>query len=225
MAVFNIKHWFADGAFRTIIRNSAWLGSSNVVSALLGLLALSCAGKGMTPAMFGVLVIVQSYAKSISDFIKFQTWQLVVQYGTPALTNNNPQQFRNVVSFSFSLDIVSGAVAIVGGIALLPFLSHSLGLDDQSFWLAALYCTLIPSMASSTPTGILRAVDRFDLIAVQQATKPFLRAAGSVVAWYFDFGFAGFVIAWYVSNLVAAPCTGGLPRANYAAEISITPSN
>ncbi|HHL6715806.1 TPA: lipopolysaccharide biosynthesis protein, partial [Escherichia coli] len=184
MAGFNIKHWFADGAFRTIIRNSAWLGSSNVVSALLGLLALSCAGKGMTPAMFGVLVIVQSYAKSISDFIKFQTWQLVVQYGTPALTNNNPQQFRNVVSFSFSLDIVSGAVAIVGGIALLPFLSHSLGLDDQSFWLAALYCTLIPSMASSTPTGILRAVDRFDLIAVQQATKPFLRAAGSVVAWY-----------------------------------------
>ncbi|EPF5594015.1 hypothetical protein ACSS9L_004102, partial [Shigella sonnei] len=24
MAGFNIKHWFADGAFRTIIRNSAW---------------------------------------------------------------------------------------------------------------------------------------------------------------------------------------------------------
>ncbi|EOK3406922.1 hypothetical protein, partial [Escherichia coli] len=23
MAGFNIKHWFADGAFRTIIRNSA----------------------------------------------------------------------------------------------------------------------------------------------------------------------------------------------------------
>lgn len=125
MAGFNIKHWFADGAFRTIIRNSAWLGSSNVVSALLGLLALSCAGKGMTPAMFGVLVIVQSYAKSISDFIKFQTWQLVVQYGTPALTNNNPQQFRNVVSFSFSLDIVSGAVAIVGGIAFLIFIFAS----------------------------------------------------------------------------------------------------
>ncbi len=69
--------------------------------------------------------------------------------------------------------ISSAARWIVGGIALLPFLSHSLGLDDQSFWLAALYCTLIPSMASSTPTGILRAVDRFDLIAVQQATKPF----------------------------------------------------
>ncbi len=225
MAGFNIKHWFADGAFRTIIRNSAWLGSSNVVSALLGLLALSCAGKGMTPAMFGVLVIVQSYAKSISDFIKFQTWQLVVQYGTPALTNNNPQQFRNVVSFSFSLDIVSGAVAIVGGIALLPFLSHSLGLDDQSFWLAALYCTLIPSMASSTPTGILRAVDSFDLIAVQQATKPFLRAAGASLPGILTLVLRVLLLPGTPRILLAAPCTGGLPHVNYAAEISITRSN
>ncbi|SUX62122.1 Inner membrane protein yghQ [Citrobacter amalonaticus] len=117
-----MKKWFADGAFRTIIRNSAYLGSSNVVSALLGLLALSCAGKGMTPAMFGVLVIVQSYTKAISDFAKFQTWQLVVQYGTPALENNNQQQFRDVISFSFSLDIASGAAAILCGMGLLPFL-------------------------------------------------------------------------------------------------------
>lgn len=224
MAGFNIKHWFADGAFRTIIRNSAWLGSSNVVSALLGLLALSCAGKGMTPAMFGVLVIVQSYAKSISDFIKFQTWQLVVQYGTPALTNNNPQQFRNVVSFSFSLDIVSGAVAIVGGIALLPFLSHSLGLDDQSFWLAALYCTLIPSMASSTPTGILRAVDRFDLLYSRRRNL-FCAQRGASQPGILTLVLRVLLLPGTCRIWLAAPCTGGLPRANYAAEISITPSN
>lgn len=197
-----MKRWFSDGAFRTIIRNTAYLGSSNVVSALLGLIALSCAGKGMTPEMFGVLVVVQSYAKAISDFIKFQTWQLVVQYGTPALHSKNIQRFRDVISLSFGLDIVSGAVAVAGGMILLPFLSHSMGLTSDDFWLAMLYCTLIPSMAASTPTGILRAVDRFDLIAIQQATKPFLRALGSVIAWYFDLGFAGFVVAWYLSNLV-----------------------
>ena len=197
-----MKRWFSDGAFRTIIRNTAYLGSSNVVSALLGLLALSCAGKGMTPEMFGVLVVVQSYAKAISDFIKFQTWQLVVQYGTPALQSKNVQRFRDVISLSFGLDIASGAVAVAGGMILLPFLAHSMGLTSDDFWLAMLYCTLIPSMAASTPTGILRAVDRFDLIAIQQATKPFLRALGSVIAWYFELGFAGFVVAWYLSNLV-----------------------
>ena len=78
-----MKNWFSDGAFRTIIRNGAYLGSSNVVSALLGLIALSCAGKGMTPAMFGVLVIIQSYTKAISDFINWlfsmarQHWKII----------------------------------------------------------------------------------------------------------------------------------------------------
>jgi len=197
-----MKHWFSDGVFRTIIRNAAYLASSNALSALLGLVALSCAGKGMSTQMFGVLVVIQAYAKGISDVIKFQTWQLVVKYGATAVDNKNIRQFRDVISFSFALDIASGAIAVVAGMLLLPLLAHSLGLDRQSLWLAILYCTLIPSLAASTPTGILRAVDRFDLIAIQQAVRPLLRAAGSVISYLGDLGFAGFIITWYASNLI-----------------------
>lgn len=197
-----MKHWFSDGVFRTILRNAAYLASSNALSALLGLVALSCAGKGMSTQMFGVLVVIQAYAKGISDVIKFQTWQLVVKYGATAVDNKNIRQFCDVISFSFALDIASGAIAVVAGMLLLPLLAHSLGLDRQSLWLAILYCTLIPSLAASTPTGILRAVDRFDLIAIQQAVRPLLRAAGSVISYLGDLGFAGFIITWYASNLI-----------------------
>lgn len=197
-----MKHWFSDGVFRTILRNAAYLASSNALSALLGLVALSCAGKGMSTQIFGVLVVIQAYAKGISDVIKFQTWQLVVKYGATAVDNKNIRQFRDVISFSFALDIASGAIAVVAGMLLLPLLAHSLGLDRQSLWLAILYCTLIPSLAASTPTGILRAVDRFDLIAIQQAVRPLLRAAGSVISYLGDLGFAGFIITWYASNLI-----------------------
>ena len=199
-----MKHWFSDGAFRTIIRNSAYLGSGNVVSALLGLVALSCAGKGMSSEMFGVLVVIQSYTKAVSDFAKFQTWQFIVQFGMPALVSKNIQRFRDVIAFSFGLDITSGAIAMLIGMSLLPLLSKSLGLDAEDFKLALLYCTLIPSMASSTPTGILRTLDRFDLIAVQQAVKPFLIAIGSLISYFCNLGFAGFVITWFVSNLTGA---------------------
>jgi O-antigen/teichoic acid export membrane protein len=197
-----MKHWFKDGAFRTMLKNAAYLGSGSVASALLGLVALSCAGKGMSTEMFGVLVVIQAYTKAVSDLIKFQTWQFVVQFGTPALEGKNISRFRDVISFSFGLDILSSVVAVLGGMALLPFLSHSLGLDTHSLWLAVLYCTLIPSMTSSTPTGILRAFNRFDLIAVQQAIKPFLQAVGSLFCFYFELGFPGFIITWYVSNLI-----------------------
>ncbi|QHA87937.1 lipopolysaccharide biosynthesis protein [Serratia rhizosphaerae] len=197
-----MKRWFSDGAFRSILRNAAYLGSGSVASALLGLLALSCAGKGMSPEMFGVLVVIQAYTKAVSDFIKFQTWQFVVQFGTPALEHQNARRFRDVVAFSFGLDIASGIIAVLGGMIMLPLLSHALGLDSESFWLAMLYCTLIPSMTSSTPTGVLRAFNRFDLIAVQQAIKPFLQAVGSVISYYFELGFPGFVVTWYASNLI-----------------------
>jgi len=197
-----MKRWFSDGAFRSILRNAAYLGSGSVASALLGLLALSCAGKGMSPEMFGVLVVIQAYTKAVSDFIKFQTWQFVVQFGTPALEHQNTARFRDVVAFSFGLDIASGVIAVLGGMIMLPFLSHALGLDSESFWLAMLYCTLIPSMTSSTPTGVLRAFNRFDLIAIQQAIKPFLQAVGSVISYYFDLGFPGFIVTWYASNLI-----------------------
>lgn len=199
-----MKKWFSDGAFRTIIRNSAYLGSGNVVSALLGLLALSCAGRGMSPEMFGVLIVIQSYTKAVSDFAKFQTWQFIVQFGMPALVSKNIQRFRDVIAFSFGLDIVSGALAMLAGMILLPWLSDVIGLDAANFKLALLYCTLIPFMASSTPTGILRTLDRFDLIAVQQAIKPLMIAIGSLISYFFQLGFSGFIVTWFVSNLFAS---------------------
>ncbi|WP_158886288.1 lipopolysaccharide biosynthesis protein [Rhodanobacter sp. L36] len=197
-----MKHWFSDGAFRAIVRNASYLGSSNVVSALLGLLALACAGRGMSPALFGTLVVVQAYAKTVSDIAKFQTWQFVVQFGTPALARQDVTRFRDVTGFSFGLDLASGAVALVGGMILLPLLSHAVGISPADFWWALGYCTLIPTMTAATPMGILRSIDRFDLIAMQQAITPFLRATGSVAAYFGHLGFPGFLATWYVSSLL-----------------------
>jgi len=197
-----MKHWLSDGAFRAIVRNATYLGSGNLVGALLGLLALACAGRGMSPTLFGTLVVVQAYAKSVSDIAKFQTWQFVVQFGTPALVRQDIQRFRDVTAFSFGLDLASGVIALVAGMILLPLLGHAVGIDPVDFWWALAYCTLIPTMTAATPTGVLRAIDRFDLIAVQQAVTPLLRAIGSLIAYFGDLGFPGFIATWYVSSLV-----------------------
>ncbi len=191
-----------DNVFKSIIRNASWLLSSNIVGALFGLLALTCAGHGMSTAAFGTLVVVQAYAKVVSDVAKFQTWQMVVRFGAPALAKGQKERFCNVTNFSFGLDLMSGGVAMVAGMLLLPWLGHAMGLAASDTWLALGFCTLIPFMTSATSTGILRAIDRFDLIALQQMVKPALQATGSVIAWYFELGFAGFLVTWYLTSLV-----------------------
>lgn len=199
-----MTRWLADGAFRAILRNASYLGSGKIVSALLGLLALACAGRGMAPGEFGLLVVVLAYARGASDLAQFQTWQFIVRFGTPALAQRDSARFRDVTGFSFGLDLASGAVAFVAGVALLPLVGHAVGIEPQALRLAYIYCTLIPFMNAATPTGLLRTFDRFDLLALQELVTPIVRAAGALASYFAGLGFTGFIATWYLANLVDA---------------------
>lgn len=188
--------------FRAVLQNAAYLGSGKVVAALLGLAALALAGRGLPAALFGSLVVVEAYAKSVSGLAKFQTWQFIVRYGTPALTQGDLVRFRQVTGFSFGLDLASSGVALVGGMALLPLLAHAVGIHAEDLLFALFYCTLIPFMTAATPTGVLRVLDRFDLLAVQQAATPVIQAAGALLAFVGGLGFGGFLIAWYLARVL-----------------------
>lgn len=206
MKALNVKVWFADGVFRTILRNAWYLASSKLVAALLGLIALACAGRGLTPALFGTLVLIHAYANGVGALVKFQTWQLIVRFGAPALEHGDINELRDVTRFAFGLDLVSGLLGMAGGLILLPFLAKEFGIPQSDLWLAMFYCTLIPTMTAATPTGILRVLDKFDQLAAQQLVTPLIRSIGAAISYFGDFGFIGFVLTWYVGDLSGDLC-------------------
>ena len=187
--------------FRTVLRNAGYLGSTKLVGALLGLIALACAGRGLTPALFGVLMIIHTYAAGAGGLVKFQTWQYIVRHATPALLHGDQGRARDVIRFAFGLDLASGLFGMVAAMAVLPFLADRFGIGGDYLWLAIGYCTLVPTMTEATATGSLRVLDRFDLIARQQVVTPALRSAGAAIAYAGEFGLPGFVVAWYVADL------------------------
>lgn len=198
-----MRSWFKDGVFRAILRNAGYLGSTKLVGAGLGILALSCAGRGLGPALFGVLSLVHTYALSANALVKFQSWQLIIRYGSPALQRGDRQTVQDAIGLAIGLDIASGLVGMVAAMALLPWLGDSFGIDQRWLPLALAYCTLVPTMTALAPTGVMRLLDRFDLLAWQQLVTPLLRAGGAGIAFFGGFGFPGFVIAWYVADLAA----------------------
>ena len=123
-----MRRWFSDGAFRTIVRNASYLGSSKLGGALLSLVALACAGRALTPTLFGTLALVHAYANGVSALVKFQTWQLIVRFGAPALVRHDIERFRDTTSFSFGLDLASGLGGMLVGMALLPFAARWVGI-------------------------------------------------------------------------------------------------
>src|SRR5205085_9669552 len=71
----------------------------------------------------------------------------------------------------------------------------------DNLWLAMLYCTLLPTMGAATPSGVLRALDRFDQISWQSTATPITRVILVAVAYLAGAPFGAYVAAWYVADL------------------------
>jgi O-antigen/teichoic acid export membrane protein len=196
-----MKHWFRDTHFRSLMKNVSYLAASRVVASLSGIATLAFAGHGLGLAMFGTLILITSYTQAASGLSKFQSWQLIIRYGSPALLTDDPRAFKQATGFAFALDVVSGLIGMVLAMALLPLLGPWFGIPQKYMWLAMIYCLLLPTMAAATPIGVLRALDRFDLISWQSTTYPIVRASMALVAWWQGLSFPWFVAIWFVTDL------------------------
>ena len=68
-----MKRWFKDSSFRSLIKNTSFQAISKVAAALFNIATLAFASRGLGPALFGVLVLIQSYVQSASGIAKFQS--------------------------------------------------------------------------------------------------------------------------------------------------------
>lgn len=196
-----MKHWFKDAHFRSLLKNSSYLAVSKAIAAVAGIATLAFAGRGLGVALFGMLILITSYAKAASGISKFQSWQLIVRYGGSALAMGEHDEFKASTGFAFALDVVSGVGGMILAVMILPFLAGWFGISSQYLWLALLYCTLLPTMGAATPVGVLRSLDRFDLISWQGTTYPIARAILAGIAFASDAPLMTYVAIWYVTDL------------------------
>ena len=64
------------------------------------------------------------------------------------------------------------------------------------------YCLLIPTMGASSPSGMLRALDRFDLISWQGTVTPIVRAALATVGFWQGGDWREFIALWAATDLL-----------------------
>lgn len=195
-----MRHWFKDQHFRSLLRNSSYLALSQVFAVIAGIGTVSLAAHGLGLMLFGALILIDSYARAVSGIAKFQSWQLIVRYGGRVLDGEH-EDFKASTGFAFALDAMSGVGGMLVALALLPFVGPLVGIAPGQIWLAMLYCTLLPTMAAATPTGVLRALDRFDQISWADTVTPISRLCVVLGLYYLGGSFVGYVAAWYATNL------------------------
>ncbi len=196
-----MRHWLRDRHFRSLLKNSSYLGLSRGVAAACSLATLAFAGRGLGVMLFGMLILIISYARAASGIAKFQSWQLIVRYGGAGLASGNPEQFKSSTGFAASLDLLSGILGMLAAVLLLPLIAPLVGIERQYWWLAMAYCALLPTMGAATPSGVLRTLDRFDLISWAGTLSPITRAISCGIAFATGAELPVFVAIWFATDL------------------------
>ena len=82
--------------------------------------------------MFGLLILIHSYAQAASGLTKFQSWQVIVRYGGEALSRRRrPASSSRRPASRSALDLVSGIGGMVLAMALLPLIGGWFGIPAE----------------------------------------------------------------------------------------------
>lgn len=187
-----------------MLTNVAWLIGGKGFGAVCSLIYLAILTRTLGLKDFGHFSLIFGTSQALIAIAGFQTWQTIVRFGVKQIHDEDWDGFGRLSMMGLILDVVG---AIVGcAVAYVVFYQFAAELDlnpelvDIAFWfnVAALWALV------STPTGIVRALNRFDIAVYVEAIVPAGRLIAAAVIAITGPSLMLFLIAWAVIDLIEA---------------------
>ncbi|MEN6428837.1 MAG: oligosaccharide flippase family protein [Phycisphaerales bacterium] len=196
-----VLSWFKDDVFRRLFVNAGKLLSANAVSAVLQFLVTLLAARALGPEKYGIFSLVLIYELTIGKLVAFEAWQAVIKFGSEALEREDRQALRQLIKFTFCLDIGSAVVGTVFAMALAGPVITLLGWDPSVRSLLVLYSVLILFTLNGTPVGLLRLFDRFDLLSYTAVLSAVIRLVSVVWCVLSKQDLLGYVLVYVITGI------------------------
>ncbi|HEX2792885.1 MAG TPA: lipopolysaccharide biosynthesis protein [Croceicoccus sp.] len=187
-----------------MLTNVAWLIGGKGFGAVCSLVYLAILTRSLGLKDFGHFSLIFGTSQALIAIAGFQTWQVVVRFGVQHVHDEDWDGFGRLGMMAGILDVIG---AVIGcAVAWLVFyqFGSALGINpalvDTAFWfnVAALGALV------SAPTGIVRALDRFDIAVYIEAVVPLGRLAAAVAIWLTGPSLVKFLIAWAAIDILEA---------------------
>jgi O-antigen/teichoic acid export membrane protein len=191
----------AGEIFRRILANAGKLLGGRAVNAVLSLAYTAVAARALGVKGLGVLVMIHAFAQLLGDVVKFQSWQTVLQYGAEPLAQRRIEELQRVVRFTLMLDLISGLAGVLAGVVGALAFGGQLGWGAEQGPLAATYALSVMFITAASPLGILRLLDRFDVLAGQAAVISVVRLIGCAAGYVLHADLAFFLLVWALGTI------------------------
>lgn len=187
-----------------IFANTVWLLGGKGFGALCGLAYLAILTRTLGLKSFGHFSLIFGTSQALIAIAGFQTWRVVVRYGSEHVHNQDWEKFGRLGMLCGLLDAV-GAVCgcIIAGVLIYgfgPMLDLNPAYVDIAF---AFNCAMVWALVSA-PTGIVRALHRFDMAVYVEAVVPLGRVLAAVAIWLTGPSVGRFLAAWAIIDILEA---------------------
>lgn len=187
-----------------IAANTAWLLGGKGFGALCSIVYLIILTRTLELKGFGHFSLIFGTAQALIALAGFQTWQVVVKYGSEHIHRQDWDRFGRLGMLCGLLDAV-GAILGCGIAAVLIYgFGHQLDINpdyvDIAFWFS---CASLWALVSA-PTGMVRALHRFDVAVYVEAVVPLGRLICAIVIWMTGPTVGRFLFAWAAIDILEA---------------------
>jgi O-antigen/teichoic acid export membrane protein len=199
---------FQGGPMRAIARNLGWMLASRGVLAILSLVYLAIVTRTLGVAGFGRFALITGASQALATVVGFQTWQIIVRYGTEHLAHPDKAGDETRLARLFKacglLDLGSAVVGVILAAIIIHTWGEALGVRPVHARATMIFTIAQLLSIRSTPLGILRLRDRFSFAAAADSVTPATRLVGAVLAALFLPSVTGFLIAWGLAEVLTA---------------------
>jgi O-antigen/teichoic acid export membrane protein len=155
--------WQEDNLLRRVIKNSSYLFSSNVISAVLSFAQTIVAVRLIGVASWGLVAAIQTFASNINRFLSFRMSEVVLKNLGPALADKRREEAAVMVKAAGLVEAATSIAAFTVLILLAPWAARTFAKDSMMAPLFTFYgLILLINLIFETSTGILQATQRFD---------------------------------------------------------------
>ncbi|MCB2050579.1 MAG: lipopolysaccharide biosynthesis protein [Novosphingobium sp.] len=189
---------------KRIAANTAWLLGGKGFGAVCGIIYLAILTRSLGVKDFGHFSLIFGTAQALIALAGFETWRVVVRYGSDHIHQGEWDRFGRLAMACGLLDAAGAMIGSVVAFLVIFGFADSLDLNPAyigpAFWFS---CAMLWALVSA-PTGVLRALHRFDRAVYVEAIVPLGRLVAALLIWWTGPSVIRYLIAWALIDLIEA---------------------
>ncbi|MDB5713859.1 MAG: lipopolysaccharide biosynthesis protein [Sphingomonadales bacterium] len=190
----------AEG-LRRRVTNIGHLLSGNMLNAAIMLVSASIAARSLGPHVYGIMVLVLSFCRTVERVVRFESWQPLIKYAAEPGTADDKHRLSQLYLYGLILDVGAAMLATAAAVIIALLIGPLFGMSWENIALIAIYSLTILFNISGMPTAALRFSGHFRTIAYSQLSSNIMRVALAIVCGWYGWGVVAFVSAWAAAQI------------------------